>query len=456
MKHAAFLVLLAIAASAAATLLTPPQEAFLRALARQQPLPQWEELSGGQLRALEANAEAQFEDCRAHHMPDGMIVSVEWTDRGRGEVRQYHDTGDSALWTGIHLGMLAYRNAVLGDAASRDAMRDALDVLDRLTLVSGRPGYVPRYCGRYDAALYPYLAFEGENPGGTPVYRGAPPYEDFFWQGGSSRDMHDGVRFGLAAVWALSDDPETRARAAMLVERIMDRLVEDHWRIVDGQGDRTRTTPGWRAAWFSLARAVNPERYDFLAFRHALDQCGFRLTGLGVRSRHARKYYPNHLRFTRLATIALAEQGACRRARAVTWIRRNYAFRAEDHLNAYFAAVYLTATGDVDHVPARATVQGMLADYPAPPRWSAHWPEGSRAELEGRRPGFADHALLAREQVVRDSIWQRPPTVLYGGRDLVMTYPGLDLLLPYWMGRHAGVLAVHCGKQGIEPSSAPR
>lgn len=445
MRSVVSVVILASVLPVDAAMLLPEQEGALRSIARHTHHVAWPELTSAQAADLFAMAEDYLEDCRVHHMPDGMILSTEWTDRDRTAVLHYHDTGDSAIWTGVYLAMTAFRDAVLRTDESRATLWAALDTADRLTWISGRPGYVPRYAGRFDPALLPLLTRVdlGQSPrevSGSPVFEGAPPYEHLVWRGSSSRDTYDGIRFGLAAAWALTSDPAVKARAGALVERIVDRLIADKWVIIDGRGDRTRTSPGWRAAWIGVARAVNPERYAHLSGRYDRDMILFRLVGMGLRPKHSAKYYPNNLRFLRLAALAMVETDASHRTRVVKRVRRNYTHGGWDHLNAFFAAVYVTATGDTGHTAARATLQGMLADYPPPPRWSTHYPEGSRPGYEGRRAGHARHALLTHEQVVRDFLWQRSPTILYGGRDLVMTYPGLDLTLPYWMGRYAGAI----------------
>jgi hypothetical protein len=445
MKYVLPFLMLACALPGSATLLLPEQENALRAYARHVEHVHWPELSPAQASSLFSMAEAYLEECRRHHMPDGMILSTEWTDRERTAVAQYHDTGDSAIWTGVYLAMTAFRHAVLQTTESRETLWAALDVVDRLTWISGRPGYVPRYCGRFDPALLSLLELveAGSSPDGVaraPVFRGVPPYEHLVWRGSSSRDPYDGIRFGLATTCALSSDPAIKVRAGAIIERIVDRLIADKWVIMDGRGDRTRTTPGWRAAWIGVARAVNSERYEHLGPRYHVDLTLYRWFGISVRPKYSSKYYPNNLRFTRLLTLEMTGPHPRHGARFQHWMDRRYTFAAEDHLNAFLAAAYVIATRDVEHTVARATLQGMLADYPPPPRWSAHHPEGSRPELEGRREGHSDYALLTREHVPRDYIWQRSPTILYGGRDLIMTYPALDLLLPYWMGRYAGAI----------------
>jgi hypothetical protein len=120
-----------------------------------------------------------------------------------------------------------------------------------------------------------------------------------------------------------------------------------------------------------------------------------------------------------------------------------------DHLNAWFAAAYMSGTGDTSNLIARATVLGALADYPPPPRWDRATNHRGRSGLEfvsaeGRQ--WSRYALPIHERVPTDFLWQRSPFQLQGGSNAPLAYPGLDFLLPYWAARAAGVLPAPAGK----------
>jgi hypothetical protein len=50
------------------------------------------------------------------------------------------------------------------------------------------------------------------------------------------------------------------------------------------------------------------------------------------------------------------------------------------------------------------------------------------------------YALLSRERVPNDFYWQRTPCLSHGSFDLPYEFPGIDVFLPYWMSRVAGVI----------------
>ncbi|MHA1846213.1 MAG: hypothetical protein ACTSXU_01070 [Promethearchaeota archaeon] len=48
----------------------------------------------------------------------------------------------------------------------------------------------------------------------------------------------------------------------------------------------------------------------------------------------------------------------------------------------------------------------------------------------------ADKIVPVNYRPTSDFIWQRSPYSIFGGQSLVSCYPGVDVILPYWMGRY--------------------
>ena len=96
---------------------------------------------------------------------------------------------------------------------------------------------------------------------GKRAYRGVEPYTDLVWLGWSSRDSYDGTIFGLATTWKYVDAPAVRNRVAGLVARIADRLIQDEWRILDGKGHVTRSTPTFQLAQMRAFLSICPQRF---------------------------------------------------------------------------------------------------------------------------------------------------------------------------------------------------
>jgi hypothetical protein len=152
-----------------------------------------------------------------------------------------------------------------------------------------------------------------------------------------------------------------------------------------------------------------------------------------------REYFANNLSFAMAFSLFMMEPDPALK-RELGGVIRDMYYQVKDHLNAHFAMIYLAATGDTNET-AVATATGQLVDVPGPPRWFRAVDYRNAADkklLEGGER--LEYALLAHEQVPSDFIWQRSPTASHGGSDAAYETPGLDLLLPYWMGRAHGII----------------
>ncbi len=404
----------------------------------------WLPLDAAQVQALHDRAETYWMRYEANHLPHGFNADIIWCDPERSCVASYKGLGDGAIWTGHYLAALALRYAVEPDEALRLAILRTLDDFDLLTRVSGRDGYIARYAGPADGPAYRayYQQSGGEDPGrpglGRHAYAGAPPYEDLVWIGDSSRDTYDGFVFGCAALWAFVEADEILARVKALVERVGTRLAADNFWIFDGKGDFTWPSLQWGLTCQRLLLTVCPETFSHLQLRYWINYIFFRIYGLHLRPIWERKYYPNNLDMIRMFTLCLLEPHEGLQTAYVNVLRRAYQSKLAHHLNAHFAAIYLLCTEDED-AAAIATLQGTLLDFPAE-KWGYEVDQRDRDDIEMRNEDYAPHALLVRDRPMRDFLWQRPPALTHGGVDLPLEYPGIDLFLPYWMGRAAEVI----------------
>ena len=429
----------------AAERLSSEQESTLSALARGKPT-DWVQLSPEQRAELFTKAEDCLKNFQKYHLPHGLCVDIWWKDCARSAPSRYEGLGDSACWSGHYLAALALRYHVTTDAKARAAILAVLDAFDVLTRVTGMEGYVARYAGPADSAPYReyYRQFgRGEDPDrpglGRLAYPGAPPYENLVWLGDSSRDTYDGILLGLASVWVYMPQPDVRQRVGQIAERIINRLVADDWHIADpAHGHSTIATPLFKAAWLRFALCVNREKYATLESQYHSLLEWLVLVPLTVHAKWDDEYFPNGLAFTRVFILNILEEDKARRQ----FLRRVLVAvfeKVRDHLNPHFAAICLLA-GDPHDAAARATVQGMLYDFPVGPVWARAVDRRTQAQIPAHDANHVEFALLTRERVPTDFLWQRSPCLSHGSWDLPVEYPGLDLLLPYWMGRVAGAI----------------
>ena len=294
-----------------------------------------------------------------------------------------------------------------------------------------------------DPAYRAYYSVYGKGPSrrrpglGTRAYPGVEPYAHYVWLGKSSRDTYDGAALGLASVIAFVEDAGLQAQARDIATRLGERLVADQWFIRDGQGSLTHPSPRWRLAMMRLLLSANPERFGRLAPRYARHADQMRRRGPRLPGKTHRKYYLANLNFARLFVLNILETDPARRDRFQEGLRNTYLRQCHDHLNAYFAAIYMFATGDTEEPRARATFESMMLDFPPPPKWARivdH--RGKGVPMAGKH--FTRDAQYVSERIPHDFIWQRPPCLAHGGQDIPREYPGIDFFLPYWLGRAGG------------------
>ena len=411
------------------------------------PLNSWKPLSKEQAQHLYDKANTYLERYQKYHLPHGLNADVVWSDSDRSKVEMYTGLGDSALWTGFYIAALAFRYSEEPNAATLQDIHDALDHIELLTEISGRTGYVARYAGPLEDPHYePYYRVYGGGPSkfrtglGRRAYQGAEPYEELVWLGKSSRDTYDGMHFAFTTLWVYVDEDTVRERVRFLVERIGSRLSRDLFFAWDGYDRPTRPTYLWRLAWIKLMRTVHPEKFSstWIRFQHRYSNFVFRIRSVPTLSVSAYRYYPNNLRMTRLFTLAMLEEHPRRKKRYLATLRNMYQDELQSHLNAHFAAIYLLVTGNED-LSAIATLHNVLLDFPDE-KWLSeidHREQYQEWLVNERHAGIA---LIPSKRVHSDFIWQRAPGHLYGGRDEHIEYPGIDMFLPYWMGRVAGVI----------------
>ncbi len=450
------------------TLLLPEQGVIVRAIARAESLP-WIEMTQEQANQLHAKVECYTQRYRDYHLPHGQSVDVIWCDRERSGVVQYDGLGDGLIWTGQYLGSLALRYAVEPSEALRQQILAILDTFDMLMHVSGRTGYLARYAGPADDSGYiPYYRQygKGEDPNrpglGKRAFRGVPPYASYVWLGHSSRDAYDGFLFGMALTWKFVKDPEIQQRLVALTSCVSNRMLRDGFWIFDGQCGITNPVPTFRLGFTRLFLSVLPKEYggsnhqgvlscdgtslslEAILYRWISLTYGCRLGLLSLfgengRSKYADSYFPTNLTFITLASLCALETDENDRIKLQRVLRNLYQKEVSDHLNPHFAAIYMLFTGDVDNNDARVTLQGQLLDFPDD-KWGRVVDLRNDPDIEHYNDEFTKYALLTSERHVETFMWQRSPCESHGGREDPVEYPGLDLLLPYWMGRVAGVI----------------
>lgn len=430
--------------------LSVSQQRVLTGIARDKYSGRWTDLATNQLAELRQKAEAYDERIRERHLPGGMIASLRYASTNSDEVVSYEALEHSAAWTGLYIASCSYRYAVLRETRNLNDIRFALDGLTRAVQATGRPGVLPRFAGRGADELFQkyYSHYGGEDPArpgfGRQAYRGVGDNAHLVWLGGPSRVDYAGVNLGLATAWYYIRDAKIRGQISNVVQLVVGRMEEDDWRLDDGKSDVTFVDPVLAAAWLRTAATVDPRRFamkyegrvgDIIAVR---EDSGIAEPGL---CRYCDPM-PGMFRLANILALNRNETNQTRRLVFQDMLTKIWQ-QSQMNIDPWLAVAYL---GAFDRIPvdstARSVVQGLLYEYPAPPRWSAardNFDDTSLEVLEVNGERFSKYALPFSKRPVAPFQWAQSPTLMKGGADEPVAHPAIDLLLAYWMGRDLGV-----------------
>lgn len=113
--------------------------------------------------------------------------------------------------------------------------------------------------------------------------------------------------------------------------------------------------------------------------------------------------------------------------------------------NSFFSFIYAANTpGAASSITTEAATQ--LNGFPPPPRVRTAVNLMSNPAYQPHEAGCSNQtshggAVNVSERVTSDFIWQRHPWGLLDGGNPAVTYPGVDYLVAYWLGRHHGYIA---------------
>lgn len=427
--------------------LNEKQRSLLASITRDRVTSRWTDLDTNQLSVLRARADAYLADARKHHLPGGLVASARFANTSRTEVVQYEALDHSAAWTGLHLTALAFRYAVTRDLRTIDDIRRSLDGVERLISVSGRDGFLPCFAGRADDPAYRryYAAYGGADPQrdgfGRAAHAGEGRNAELVWLGNTSRDNYAGLNLGLGTVHQFIRDPQVRTQVALIANRILDRLIADGWKIRDGRSPDTFVTPILATALLRTGATVTPAKYQGLYDERVKDPRLLQdLSTPGI-CRYC-DYAPNVFSYANLLSLTRLETNQSRRLvyqSKCTDLWRD----SSPHLNAWFAAAHVAAFDSVLDPVVRATLQGQLYQFPAPPRWARTKgtpSTGGAAAIAANGTTWSALALPLDQQPVAAFQWMQSPYAIASASDEPVAHPGIDFYLPFWIGREGGII----------------
>ncbi len=405
----------------------------------------WPGLSEGQTGSIYDKVRNFTNLTETYSLRYGQIVDVWYTSTSRASVAKLEGCGDGAAWTASYLAFLANEWAVTGDPATLAKINSTLNVFDMLTRCTKKSGFMARFAApTNDSAYYEY--YNGYTGG---AYQCEAPWQNYTYLGYTSRDPYTGLAFGLCSVWKYVSDTNTNAKAKMLIERVIDRLVNDNWDIVaPAPGNQTtynQVAFGWKAMWKRLGLAVNPTKYaDFDSGTESyanLYAAAMASSGFDLKAKDFADYFANYLNSEQLWVLINTDPNSTRKAELTAKLED---MADSDHFQAVFASMYMNATGVTSNNIALGTLQGGLLDFQGGDKWMREVDQTSNPDYpyHNAENTLSLTALLVHDRPLSDFLWQRKPGLLADGADgIAYEYPALDMMLPYWQARVVSALA---------------
>lgn len=448
------------------------------------------------MRKLAKRAEAISDQIVREHLPFGSLLPTNRLSFADGHhVLTYTDGQEqnSAIWTGHYVAAEAFRYAAsrskeIKKSAASNALR-GLRGLEILIRVAGVEGLLSRVLIKGDERS-PEVHALNKNPR-HPVFRGAPPLDGYYSEGHVTRDQYVGAFLGTGMAYhhirpGATDDAAlastvkaVRTLAKKIALAMTEYLLEHNWSpqeaTLDARGHRETsvtfvTAPSHILGILQLARSLFPEKkgaafekYD-RAFkkREAIAPVGWLFQWLDTLDPHDGYYKFNLEHSMALLLLGLEDDPVARRELAPGF--RTMRAALQNHHNAYFNLVELTVFRDEERLLSRSKAaiekesRHLMAGWLERPDVMVEMDRRTDPTIKDKvsYPGLTkktkSHAqTIAREPLpVRgrqstDFLWQRSPFELWNelkiGKNESIRQPGVDFILPYWMGRKLGIFA---------------
>jgi len=380
------------------------------------------------LAASEADALAISAKIQARFLPFGTILEPIYASSSSNQIVYYTDCGDSALWTGAYLAAEAFRYKVTQSADALNNVRSALAGLKALTDVTGNN----RLARCMAMANSPYAGSIVSQEASNTINHNPP----WIWVDNTSRDEVVGAFFGLGAAFDLVNDSTVQSDISALATRLIGFVAGHEWTPNNDLGNTFLLRPEELQMMIVVARHVNP------GIQVSAPPLSLPINvGAEFDVASNSSYFKFNLDFmTFYNLVRLNHDSSYLSAYKIV---RNY---TASHQNAFFDMIDSALQGANSTRDAEAR---MLLD-----EWLVRPVRDPHVDLTNTVSVCGSEACSPVPVPLRpptDFLWQRDPFQLSGGGTSTVESPGIDYILPYWMGRYYGVIS----SDAVESAAAP-
>jgi len=399
----------------------------------------------------------------AHYWTYAQRLGVCWGPmRSRGVLAapdEFDKGGDSALFTGQAVAAFSLKAASMSGAARLTAVNQVLASLGGLWYLTNAagPGVIARCAFPTDEAArwgYPdrwasrirddsdYVGQSGPVPAPPLLFNGDMPPATYYTR--ATKDQLSGILLGLSTAWALV--PETRDTVGEIVARLAAHLEAHDWLIRDAHGKNDtgadEVSGLLKLAFLALWRKTSQ---DPAVAQEYSDTFGFGIANWFNATNNYTQYYAHNLRAMRAFGIWVLEDDAARKRDVAAFYLDDVWAHVRSHQNGWFAVVAAAMSDGVEEATAGTTALLALKSLSLKPlrNWaSPYGGQDTEPSLLAHLFGCTDNFVLAPHlrKPTDYSTWQKDPWSAGSSAPSTDAQPlrdatGLDLLLPFWMGK---------------------
>jgi uncharacterized protein (TIGR03437 family) len=381
--------------------------------------------------ASEADALAISAKIQSRFLPFGTILEPIYASATSNQIIDYTDCGDSALWTGAYLAAEAFRYNVTQSADALNNVRSALAGLQGLADVTG-DNRLARCMVRVDSQ---YAASISNQESSNTIHQ-TPTW---IWVDNTSRDELVGAFFGLGAAFDLVNDSSVRSDIGDLATLLLGFIADHEWSPNDDISNTFLVRPEELHMLLVVDSHVNPGNHvSGPLLMPPLD------IGVDIDVLDNSSYYKFNLDY--MTFFNLVRLGNDSSFLSAYQIVRNY---TTSHQNAFFDMVDRALQGPNSGRDSEA--RELLDEWLLRPVRDPYVDLTNTVEVCGSE---ACSPVPVPLRPPTDFLWQRDPFQLTGGGTSTIESPGIDYILPYWMGRYYGVISPDSVQSAAAPSLA--
>ena len=418
----------------------------------------WIETSGGFSRidyrpmTLARKSRVFVDRVQARHNRWGLTADSQLRIAGDVGSNQLVSSDNDGLWTAMYVAAESFRYKVTGEADARENARRGMQAIMRLEAITGIPGFPARSFIRKGEDLQPQDGEWHDTPDGA-----------WRWKGDTSSDEIVGHYFVYPIYHDLVADEGEKPALRAAVERITNHILDNRYQLIDVDGQRTRW--GWwgpeaiwedpdetglralhilshlRVAMYLTAnqayRARYAAAYDDLIARHRYH----------LLTRNQKIMVPGHVNHSddELAFLSYYPLLQYEKDRALLDVYKQSLERSwqieRPERNPLWNFIYAAGSGatDFDLAESIRTLQEIPMD-------TIRWDVRNSHRLDVPVDPMGDRFDRRQALIVLpyDELpmwkWNGNPYNMDGGSGGRGEDDGAYFLLPYWMGRHHGLI----------------